>query len=130
MTTHLSFLTARPKSAMAQVRSDLTRTFLDLRSRWAMAGLPLAPGISEWRWERPFSREMHILRGKVEELYVAFSYKIAIETTSSAAITTTKSATVAATITTTEAEAKNQQYSETAPSDRAVFNSSYVHLFR
>lgn len=35
-----SWRTARPRSAMAHVPFFLTRIFLDLRSRWAMPGLP------------------------------------------------------------------------------------------
>lgn len=35
-----SCLTAKPRSPMAQLRFDLTRIFLLLRSRCAMAGLP------------------------------------------------------------------------------------------
>ena len=42
---------------MTQVRSFLTRMFLDLRSLWAMAGLPWVPEISRWRWVSPVAIE-------------------------------------------------------------------------
>ena len=67
------YLTARPKSAITAVpsflkhdemrirtnwlnilsRSYLTRMFLDLMSRWAIAGLPRLPEISVCRWLTP-----------------------------------------------------------------------------
>ena len=49
----LTHLTHSPRSAMTQVRSDLTRMLRDLRSLWAMAGLPWVPEMSRWRWVRP-----------------------------------------------------------------------------
>ena len=62
-----TYLTQRPRSAMTQVRSFLTRMFLDLRSRWAMAGLPWVPEISRWRWVSPVAMEsaMWIMRSGV-----------------------------------------------------------------
>ena len=50
---NLSYLTARPKSAIAQVQSLLTRMFLLLMSRWAMPDLPRVPKISVCRWAKP-----------------------------------------------------------------------------
>ena len=62
-----TYLTQRPRSAMTQVRSFLTRMFLDLRSLWAMAGLPCVPEISRWRWVSPVAMEraMCIMRSGV-----------------------------------------------------------------
>ena len=62
-----TYLTHRPRSAMTQVRSFLTRIFLDLRSLWAMAGLPWVPEISRWRWVSPVAidRAMCIMRSGV-----------------------------------------------------------------
>ena len=54
---YLSYLTARPKSAMAQVRFGLTSIFLDFISRWTIAGLPRAPWISRCRCDKPLAAD-------------------------------------------------------------------------
>ena len=51
------WITARPRSPMQHVRLLFTRMFLDLMSRWAMAGLPRFPIISVWRWDKPAAAE-------------------------------------------------------------------------
>ena len=54
---YLSYLTARPKSAMAHVRFGLTSIFLDFISRWTIAGLPRAPWISRCRCDKPLAAD-------------------------------------------------------------------------